>query len=144
MVPRNRVRSLARALWVGAVIGIAATLDGCVVAGGAMLVAASQQRAQAAVGKVAVPIRPEFDRRDQGPHDAAFANAMSGAAPAQTAHWDNPTTGDSGTIEATAIGSGNSQPCRQVVETYLKSGQTYNGSSRFCRSGNADWEAVEG
>jgi surface antigen len=142
MVPQ-KTACLAAAGRVALVIGLAATLSGCLVAGGAVIVAERHKAAEAAVSKVAVPIRPQFDERDQDPHDAAFAQAVSGAAPVKTARWNNPATGNSGTIEATAIAADKSQSCRQIVETYVKPDKTYNGSTRFCRSGNADWQAAE-
>jgi surface antigen len=130
--------------WIVAVIvGVAPILNGCIIAGTAVMVRESNKSAEAAVSKVAVPIRPQFDWRDQEAHDAAFATAMSSAAQTEVAHWNNPATGDSGTIEAAAIEPGASQTCRQVAETYVKSGQTYNGNSRFCRSGDADWKSAE-
>jgi surface antigen len=134
---------LAAACRVTLTIGLAVTLNGCLVAGGAVIVAERHKAAEAAVSKVAIPIRPQFDERDRDPHDAAFAAAVSGAAPVKTARWNNPATGNSGTIEATVIAGDNSQSCRQVVETYVKPDKTYNGSTRFCRSGDADWKAAE-
>ena len=132
---------MARAV---AVVAAAALLNGCIVAGVALVVAASRKHGDAAAAvKVVAAIRPQFDTRDQGPHDAAFDKAMTAAGDAAAMHWDNPATGDSGAITAAAPEAGaDGQTCRQVVESYVRAGKTYDGTGRFCGSGAAGWQAA--
>lgn len=80
--------------------------------------------------------------------DLAYANqAQQQAAVApvgQAIAWNNPQTGNSGTITPTRDGTTNTgRYCREYTQTIMVGGQKQSGVGQACRNPDGSWEIVK-
>jgi hypothetical protein len=77
--------------------------------------------------------------------DAASALTRDAARPGQTATWDNPATGTSGTIELLETFQKDGMPCQK--RRYVFNNERKFGTSTFvlnvCRIPSGEWKVVE-
>ena len=80
--------------------------------------------------------------------DAAYANrnaqtAFETAPPGQTLPWQNPQSGNSGSVTPKApYQNSNGQYCREFTQTIVVGGQQQQGYGTACRQSDGTWQIV--
>lgn len=88
-------------------------------------------------------IGKSLDNADKA--EMASANAKANAAPlGQTITWNNPNTGNSGTVVPIRDGTTQSGAyCREYQQTVTVGGQTQNAYGTACRGADGQWRIVQ-
>ncbi|MCJ8141868.1 RT0821/Lpp0805 family surface protein [Ancylobacter sp. A5.8] len=121
-----QTNSVGRKTAAGAGIGAAIGGLGCAALGGN----AGTCIAVAGVGAlIGGSIGAQMDARDRAERDAALRQAR---ASAQTVHWKNSQTGNSGTITPLRAVVEDGRTCQLVKETYVKEGQVVTEEHSVC------------
>ena len=85
-------------------------------------------------------IGKSFDRADQLAADEALQKAAS-ASTGQTIRWDNPKTGNRGTITPRTLPRRSSAGyCRQYEQTIYVGGRAETATGRACQQRNGTWK----
>ena len=74
------------------------------------------------------------------------ANQQAQTAPVgQQINWNNPDSGNSGTVTAVRDGTAsNGQYCREFQQTVTVNGKTEEGTGVACRQADGSWKVIDG
>jgi surface antigen len=82
-----------------------------------------------------------LDRADMAYYNNTSQRAMETAPAGQSLPWQNPQTGNSGTITPTNFyQTSNGQYCREYQQTVSVGGKTQNGYGTACRQPDGSWQ----
>ena len=99
----------------------------------------------AAGGLVGNNIGAKLDERDRLLLGQTFQNTLENAPTNQAGSWNNPNTGNSGSVTPTATHlSANEQPCREFTTTVNIGGQPHQGYGTACRQNDGSWKIQQG
>ena len=99
----------------------------------------------AAGGLVGHNIGAKLDERDRLLLGQTFQNTMETAPTHQTGAWNNPNSGNSGTVTPTqTMMSANNQPCREFQTTINVGGEAVQGYGTACRTADGQWKIQQG
>ena len=99
----------------------------------------------AAGGLIGNNIGAKLDERDRLLLGQTFQNTMETAPTNQAGSWNNPNTGNSGSVTPTATHlSANEQPCREFTTTVNIGGQPQQGYGTACRQADGSWKIQQG
>ena len=99
----------------------------------------------AAGGLVGNAIGAQLDERDKLLLGQTFQNTLENAPTNQAGSWNNPNTGNSGSVTPTATHlSANEQPCREFTTTVNIGGQPQQGYGTACRQNDGSWKIQQG
>ena len=99
----------------------------------------------AAGGLAGNNIGAKLDERDRLLLGQTFQNTMETAPTNQAGSWNNPNTGNSGTVTPTQTHvSANEQPCREFTTTVNIGGQPQQGYGTACRQADGSWKIQQG
>ena len=99
----------------------------------------------AAGGLAGNNIGAKLDERDRLLLGQTFQNTMETAPTNQAGSWNNPNTGNSGSVTPTATHlSANEQPCREFTTTVNIGGQPQQGYGTACRQADGSWKIQQG
>ena len=99
----------------------------------------------AAGGLVGNNIGAKLDERDRLLLGQTFQNTLENAPTNQSGSWNNPNTGNSGSVTPTATHlSANEQPCREFTTTVNIGGQPQQGYGTACRQADGSWKIQQG
>ena len=99
----------------------------------------------AAGGLVGNNIGAKLDERDRLLLGQTFQNTLENAPTNQAGSWNNPNTGNSGSVTPTATHlSANEQPCREFTTTVNIGGQPQQGYGTACRQADGSWKIQQG
>ena len=99
----------------------------------------------AAGGLAGNAIGAQLDERDKLLLGQTFQNTMETAPNQQVGSWNNPNTGNSGTVTPTATHlSTNEQPCREFTTTVNIGGKPQQGYGTACRQADGSWKIYQG
>ena len=99
----------------------------------------------AAGGLAGNAIGAKLDERDKLLLGQTFQNTMETAPTNQAGSWNNPNTGNSGSVTPTATHlSANEQPCREFTTTVNIGGQPQQGYGTACRQADGSWKIQQG
>jgi len=99
----------------------------------------------AAGGLVGHNIGAKLDERDRLLLGQTFQNTMETAPTHQTGAWNNPNSGNSGTVTPTqTMMSANNQPCREFQTTINVGGEAVQGYGTACRQNDGSWKIQQG
>ena len=99
----------------------------------------------AAGGLAGNNIGAKLDERDRLLLGQTFQNTLENAPTNQSGSWNNPNTGNSGSVTPTATHlSANEQPCREFTTTVNIGGQPQQGYGTACRQADGSWKIQQG
>ena len=99
----------------------------------------------AAGGLIGNNIGAKLDERDRLLLGQTFQNTLENAPTNQAGSWNNPNTGNSGSVTPTATHlSANEQPCREFTTTVNIGGQPQQGYGTACRQADGSWKIQQG
>ena len=99
----------------------------------------------AAGGLIGNNIGAKLDERDRLLLGQTFQNTLETATNQQVGSWNNPNTGNSGSVTPTATHlSANEQPCREFTTTVNIGGQPQQGYGTACRQADGSWKIQQG
>ena len=99
----------------------------------------------AAGGLIGNNIGAKLDERDRLLLGQTFQNTLETAPTNNVGSWNNPNTGNSGTVTPTATHlSTNEQPCREFTTTVNIGGQPQQGYGTACRQADGSWKIQQG
>jgi surface antigen len=85
-----------------------------------------------------------LDRADMAYYNRTSQQALETAQPGQALPWQNPQTGNSGTITpSNYYQANNGAYCREYNQTINVGGQMSNGYGRACRQPDGTWQIVQ-
>lgn len=85
-------------------------------------------------------IGSSLDKADRMYADRAFGQAAT-APVGQQITWNNPDSGNSGTITPTRTGrSANGLPCREFTQTIVIGGKSQQAVGTACQNGDGTWQ----
>ena len=95
----------------------------------------------AAGGLAGNAIGKQLDERDRLLLGKTFQNTMETAPNNQVGGWNNPNSGNSGTVTPTqTMVSSNNQPCREFTTTITVGGDLTQGYGTACRQADGSWK----
>jgi len=95
----------------------------------------------AAGGLAGNAIGKQLDERDRLLLGKTFQNTMETAPNNQVGGWNNPNSGNSGTVTPTqTMVSSNNQPCREFTTTINIGGELTQGYGTACRQNDGSWK----
>ena len=90
-------------------------------------------------------IGAKLDERDRLLMGQTFQNTMETAPNNQVGGWNNPNTGNSGTVVPTQTHmTANNQPCREFQTTVNVGGEAVQAYGMACRQGDGSWQIQQG
>ena len=96
-------------------------------------------------GLIGNNIGAKLDERDRLLLGQTFQNTLENAPTNQSGSWNNPNTGNSGSVTPTATHlSANEQPCREFTTTVNIGGQPQQGYGTACRQADGSWKIQQG
>jgi len=99
----------------------------------------------AAGGLIGNNIGAKLDERDRLLLGQTFQNTLETAPTNNVGSWNNPNTGNSGTVTPTATHlSSNEQPCREFITTVNIGGELSQAYGTACRQNDGSWKIVQG
>ena len=99
----------------------------------------------AAGGLAGNAIGKQLDERDKLLLGQTFQNTMETAPNQQVGSWNNPNTGNSGTVTPTqTMMSANNQPCREFQTTVNIGGELTQAYGTACRNSDGSWKIQQG
>jgi surface antigen len=99
----------------------------------------------AAGGLAGNAIGAALDERDKLLLGQTFQHTMETAPTNQQGSWNNPDSGNSGSVTPTATHlSANEQPCREFTTTVNIGGQPQQGYGTACRQADGSWKIQQG
>ena len=99
----------------------------------------------AAGGLIGNNIGAKLDERDRLLLGQTFQNTLETAPTNNVGSWNNPNTGNSGSVTPTATHlSANEQPCREFTTTVNIGGQPQQGYGTACRQADGSWKIQQG
>ena len=84
-------------------------------------------------------IGAQLDERDRLLAGQSLQATMETAPDNTAGGWNNPNSGNSGTIVPTQTIVSNGQPCREITQTIIVGGQSQQGYGRACRQNDGSW-----
>ena len=84
-------------------------------------------------------IGAQLDERDRLLAGQSLQTTMETAPDNTAGGWNNPNSGNSGTIVPTQTIVSNGQPCREFTQTIIVGGQSQQGYGRACRQADGSW-----
>ena len=84
-------------------------------------------------------IGAQLDERDRLLAGQSLQATMETAPDNTAGGWNNPNSGNSGTIVPTQTIVSNGQPCREFTQTIIVGGQSQQGYGRACRQNDGSW-----
>lgn len=85
----------------------------------------------------------QLDARDRQLMGSATETALESASNNQTVAWDNPQSGNSGTVTPTTnYTTASGQECRNFNSSVTASGQTEGAAGTACRQPDGSWKIV--
>lgn len=92
-------------------------------------------------GKLGSEVGASLDRADMAYYNKTSQRALETAATGESLPWQNPQSGNSGTITPTNFYQTNTgQYCREYQQTITVGGKTQNGYGTACRQPDGSWE----
>jgi surface antigen len=88
-------------------------------------------------------IGAQLDERDRLLMGQTFQNTMETAPTNQVGGWNNPDSGNSGTIVPTQTRYTDGQPCREFTTTVYIGGKEQEGYGTACRQADGSWKIVQ-
>ena len=89
-------------------------------------------------------IGAQLDERDRLLMGQSFQNTMETAPTNYVGDWNNPDSGNSGTVTPTQTAiSKSGQPCREFTTTISVGGQPQQGYGTACRQADGSWKIVQ-
>lgn len=89
-------------------------------------------------------IGSSLDRADMQYYDTASQRALETAQAGQSLPWNNPQSGNSGTITPAApYQNSNGQYCREFSQKITVGGKTESGYGTACRQPDGSWQIVQ-
>jgi surface antigen len=127
-----------------------ATMGGMLgAAGGGLIGAAAGGGAAGIIGGVLIggllggAIGNHLDQRDKQLAAQNAQNTFENARTGQTSTWQNPDSGNSGTITPThTFQNATGQYCREYQQTIKVGGETQQGYGTACRQADGSWKIV--
>ena len=99
----------------------------------------------AAGGLIGNNIGAKLDERDRLLLGQTFQNTMENAPTNQVGGWNNPDSGNSGTVTPTqTMMSANNQPCREFNTTVNIGGELSQAYGTACRQNDGSWKIQQG
>ena len=99
----------------------------------------------AAGGLIGNNIGAKLDERDRLLLGQTFQNTMETAPTNQVGGWNNPDSGNSGTVTPTqTMMSANNQPCREFNTTVNIGGELSQAYGTACRQSDGSWKIQQG
>ena len=90
-------------------------------------------------------IGKKLDERDRLLMGQTFQNTMETAPNNQVGGWNNPNTGNSGTVVPTQTHmTANNQPCREFQTTVNVGGEAVQAFGMACRQADGAWQIQQG
>ena len=90
-------------------------------------------------------IGAQLDERDRLLMGQTFQNTMETAPTNHVGGWNNPDSGNSGTVVPTQTTmSANNQPCREFTTTVMVGGEAQQGYGTACRQADGSWKIQQG
>lgn len=85
-----------------------------------------------------------LDKADMAAYHQTSQRALETAQPGQSLPWNNPQTGNSGTVTPSNYYQNSSgQYCREYSQTISVGGKTEKGYGTACRQADGTWKIVE-
>jgi len=85
-----------------------------------------------------------LDEADRMEHAITAQRAFETAPTGQSREWENPDTGNSGSVQPTQTYTTESgQPCREFQQTIIVGGEEVQGYGTACRQPDGTWKIVE-
>lgn len=89
-------------------------------------------------------IGSSLDRADMEYYNSTSQRALETAQPGQTLPWNNPQSGNSGTITpSNYYQTASGQYCREYTQTINVGGKRQEGYGRACRQPDGSWQIVQ-
>lgn len=89
-------------------------------------------------------IGSSLDKADMGYYNQTSQRALETAQPGQALPWNNPQTGNSGTVTPSNYYQDDSgRYCREYTQTIKVGGKTQQGHGTACREPDGTWKIVE-
>ena len=83
-----------------------------------------------------------LDQADKTKAEKTAKNALEYNPSGQTAFWNNPDSGISGSYTPTSVDKSNGKDCRDFESTITVDGKTEPASGRACREADGTWRIV--
>lgn len=94
--------------------------------------------------KLGSEVGASLDRADMSYYNKTSQRALETAQPGQALPWNNPQTGNSGTITPKSYyKTAQGQYCREYQQTITVNGQNSNGYGTACRQPDGSWQIVQ-
>jgi len=85
-----------------------------------------------------------LDEADRLEHARATQHALENARTGHAREWENPDTGNAGSVRPTRTYEAESgQPCREFQQTIIVGGEEVQGYGTACRQPDGAWKIVE-
>jgi surface antigen len=95
-------------------------------------------------GMLGSSIGQSLDNADRAAYYQASQQALETAPPGQTLPWQNPQSGNSGTITpSNYYQNANGQYCREYTQTISVGGQREEGYGTACRQPDGSWQIIK-
>lgn len=95
-------------------------------------------------GALGNSIGSSLDSADRMMYQNTSQRALETAQPGQTLPWNNPQSGNSGTVTPKApYQNSNGQYCREYTQSIKVGGKTQSGYGTACRQPDGSWQIVE-
>jgi surface antigen len=95
-------------------------------------------------GAIGNNIGASLDNADRAAYYSASQQALETAQPGQALPWQNPQSGNSGTITpSNYYQNANGQYCREYTQTINVGGQREEGYGKACRQQDGSWKIVQ-
>ncbi len=94
--------------------------------------------------KLGSEVGKSLDRADMAYYNRTSQRALETAQPGQSLPWQNPETGNSGTITpSNYYQASNGQYCREYTQSINVGGQVSQGYGTACRQPDGSWQIVQ-
>lgn len=95
-------------------------------------------------GMLGSAVGKSLDNADMAAYNATSQRAMETAQPGQTLPWQNPQSGNSGTVTPQGYyRTAEGQYCREYSQTITVGGQKQQGYGKACRQPDGTWQMVQ-
>lgn len=95
-------------------------------------------------GMIGSSIGQSLDNADRAAYNSTTQRALETAQPGQSLPWNNPKSGNSGTVTpSNYYQNADGQYCREYTQTIMVGGQKEEGYGKACRQQDGSWKIIQ-